>query len=61
MPLTESKKRANQKYIESHIIRFPLNLNIGTDTDVIDRLSKQESKNGYIKQLIRDDIKRNPD
>lgn len=33
-----------------------LKLNQVNDKDVIDRLEKQENKQGYIKGLIRDDI-----
>lgn len=33
-----------------------LKLNKEDDEDVIDRLQKQENKQGYIKGLIRDDI-----
>ena len=33
-----------------------LKLNKEDDEDVIDRLNKQENKQGYIKGLIRDDI-----
>lgn len=33
-----------------------LKLNKEDDEDVIDRLEKQENKQGYIKGLIRDDI-----
>jgi hypothetical protein len=38
-----------------------MNLNHNTDADVLDRLSQVESKQGYIKDLIRRDINRNPD
>lgn len=33
-----------------------LKLNKEDDADIIDRLQKQENKQGYIKGLIRDDI-----
>ena len=33
-----------------------LKLNTVTDKDVIDRLSDQENKQGYIKELIRTDV-----
>jgi len=33
-----------------------LKLNKEDDEDVIERLNKQENKQGYIKNLIRDDI-----
>lgn len=35
-------------------IKFELNIN--TDADIIKHLEKKENKQGYIKQLIRDDM-----
>ena len=35
---------------------YRVRLNIRTDADVIEMLDSQESKQGYIKQLIRADI-----
>lgn len=34
-----------------------LKLNIKTDTDIIEKLNSQSNKQGYIKLLIRKDIK----
>lgn len=36
---------------------FMIRLNLNTDSDVIKRLDEVESKQGYIKKLIRADIK----
>lgn len=46
------------KYDSAHCTGFYLKLNNKTDADVIDKLSTMGSKQGYIKQLIRDDIAR---
>ena len=51
---------AQTKYDKSHCKMYGLKLNLGTDKDIIEKLSSVESMQGYIKQLIRDDIKRNP-
>lgn len=55
---TEAQKRAVQKYDAAHTRQYHLKLNTGTDADIIEQLEKQESIQGYIKQLIRDDIGR---
>ena len=57
MALPETIRKAEKE--KAYIRRFGLKLNINTDADIIDQLEKQESMQGYIKQLIREDIKRN--
>ena len=54
----ESKLRANAKYDKQNTTGLYLKLNKNTDIDIIERLSAQENKQGYIKLLIRDDIKK---
>lgn len=49
---------AQAKYDSTHCRTYNLKLNIGTDSDIIAKLDNVESKQGYIKQLIRDDITR---
>lgn len=58
MKTTEAQKRATAKYQEANTRLFSLRLNYNTDQDIIDRLNQVESKAGYIKELIREDIKR---
>ena len=36
---------------------IPVRLNLGGDKDIIQKLDKKENKSGYIKELIRKDIK----
>lgn len=60
MPTSDAQKRATLKYDAKNTKQYHLKLNLTTDADVIDRLAQQESAQGYIKQLIREDIKRNP-
>ena len=57
MALPETIRKAEKE--KAYIRRFGLKLNINTDADIIDQLEKQESMQGYIKKLIREDIKRN--
>lgn len=52
--------RAVAKYNTQNIRQYVLKLNLKTDADVIELLDSIEgSKQGYIKQLIRDDIAKN--
>ena len=52
----EANKRSNAKNSRSYTVRVTINL----DADIIERLDAQESVSGYLKQLVREDIKRNP-
>lgn len=49
------------KYDNSHCRTYGLKLNLGTDADIIKKLASVPSMQGYIKQLIRDDIARTHD
>jgi len=57
MPLPETIRKAEKE--KAYIRRYGLKLNINTDAAIIAHLEKQPSMQGYIKQLIRDDIARN--
>ena len=58
-PSSPAHVRANAKYNAKNVRQFVLKLNIKTDADVIAVLDDIEgSKQGYIKQLIREDIQR---
>lgn len=52
----ESTKRANAKYDKTHCTGVFLKLNIGTDADILEKLNSVPNRQGYIKQLIRQDI-----
>ena len=53
---TEAQRRAVKKYDAEHIKHLHLKLNRKTDNDIINHLESQESVQGYIKRLIRDDM-----
>ena len=53
---TEAQKRAKSKYNKANTKQVILRLNLKTDADVLERLEEVESKQGYIKKLIRNDI-----
>lgn len=48
-------------YDKDHMRFFGLKLSLAKDPDLIRRIEQQPSMQGYLKQLIRDDIARNPD
>lgn len=51
-------KEHQAKYKAAHVRRYVLAANDRTDADIIARLESVGNKQGYIKQLIRDDIAR---
>lgn len=56
--MTEQSARvkASIKYNASHVKQIKINLNRKTDADIIEHLDRTENVQGYIKQLIRQDI-----
>lgn len=53
---TDAQKMASAKYDAANTIQFKLKLNKTTDADIIEQLKAQSNKQGYIKELIRNDI-----
>lgn len=53
---TDAQRRAVKKYDAENTRQIHLKLNLKTDADILQHLEKQESVQGYIKQLIREDI-----
>ena len=58
MTTSKAQLRAQAKYDKENTVQVKLKLNKKTDADIIKRLSKADSKQGYIKELIRLDILR---
>ena len=54
----EQKKVYDIAYQKRNVKRIPLNLNISTDADIIAHIQQINNVNGYLKELIRQDIKR---
>ena len=52
----ESEK--SQRYQDKAIRRFTVKVNRFTEEDILEKLGEQESMQGYIKRLIREDIER---
>lgn len=54
---TEAQLRAQKKYDKANTKTYLLKLNKKTDADIINKLETVENRQGYIKELIRDDLK----
>jgi len=54
----DSRTRANLKYQRKSIKQLKIALNKKTDSDIISFLERCENKQGYIKALIREDMKK---
>lgn len=55
---TEAQKRASTAYNRENTTLVTLRLNHRTDADILAELERQDSKAGYIKRLIREDMGR---
>lgn len=54
---TNAQIRASNNYNKAHTKQFSFRLNKTTDADIIEHLDGIANKQGYVKSLIRDDIK----
>lgn len=54
--ISEAQARATKKYEAENVVKLCIKLNKKTDADVLEKLGQVESKQGYIKELIRKDI-----
>lgn len=55
---SEAQKRADSRWQKENVSRLFVKLYKNTDEDILKFLDSIENKQGYIKQLIRDDMKR---
>ena len=53
-----SKVEYNNEYNRTKTTTTLIRLNLETDADIIQKLNETDSKTGYIKRLIRADIKK---
>lgn len=58
MATSKAQLRAQAKYDKDNTLQIKLKLNRKTDKDIIDWLTDESNKQGYIKALIRADIER---
>lgn len=54
--MAQTRSEIQKKYDAAHRTPFSITLHNENDADIIKRLSEVESKQGYIKKLIRQDI-----
>ena len=54
-----NKKEYDINYVKMNCKRIPLNLNKVKDKDIISHLESKANVSGYLKSLIRKDIKEN--
>ena len=54
---SEAAKRAKEKYDKATAKQVLFRFNNTTDADILKKLEEVDNKQGYIKQLIRDDMK----
>lgn len=47
---------AKKAWVAAHTQRIVMKLNLNTDADILAKLASVESKQGYIKALIRKDL-----
>ena len=52
-----NKYKAQEAYDKANTVQVRLKLNIKTDADILKKLEQVGNKQGYIKALIRADIK----
>lgn len=58
MTVSEAQKRAQAKYDKANTKQVIMKLNKITDADILEMLDQTPNVQGYIKQLIRDDIRK---
>lgn len=56
--LTEARKKARDKYNKENYKVVSFKLSKKYDEDIIEFLDEQENKQGYIKELIKQDMQR---
>lgn len=55
---TEAQKRAVARYDAANTRRIYIKLNKRTDAEILQHLDSQDNIQGYIKELIRQDMKK---
>ena len=53
----ETRRKASSKYQKANTVTYSLVLNLKTDADIIEHLSHKENRLGYLKELIRKDLR----
>lgn len=56
MAITEQQKRAQIKYDKANTRKITFKFNLKTDADILERLDSVDNRQGYVKELIRNDM-----
>lgn len=57
MAITEAQRAANARSEKKNTVRVVLKLSKNTDADILAKLGSLDNRQGYIKRLIREDLK----
>lgn len=49
---------ANKRYAEKNLLKVTVSFNRKTEPDLVERVEGQESKAGYLKRLVKEDVER---
>lgn len=58
MLLNSKRQQQKARYRKNHLKTISFECNINTDADILEHLSKQPNKSGYIKQTLRKAMER---
>ena len=58
MAVPDAQRKANAKFEREKTRSIKIKLTLSTDADILEKLDLVGNKQGYIKKLIRDDLKR---
>ena len=58
---TTAQLKAQAKYDKENTKQILLKLNLANDADIIEKLNAESNKQGYIKQLVRNDMRASSD
>lgn len=58
--VTPAEKAAKAKYLKK-VLRVNFQVNPDTDGDIYEKLKGEKNKQGYLKKLVREDLKKQPD
>lgn len=58
MAVSDAQRKANAKYEREKTRSIKIKLTKSTDADILAKLDAVGNKQGYIKKLIRDDLKK---
>ncbi len=55
--VSEAQRRASRKYDQANTKNYPIKINKKTEKELFDHLESCNNVNGYVKELIKQDMK----